>query len=267
MGYARLDDSFWINEKVDALSDKAFRLYVRSISFASALNTDGIITKRSLRALEGTPAIAAQLVKAGVWDARGDSVWEIHNYTVHNSSAEERKKRAQSAANSRWKPDAKRMQPASVPHVTSDAEGMQPASHVICEPHASQLISTQLISTHSKADQVVPQKAATAARERLTDEQREKLLHDFAGLPDVSERIDEALNHTAAKKAKNEYLYLRAWLRRDFEQLPPNRSKPNGNRNGRTGVPEFAGWAHPIEPISSDPDFLAAVERRNAGLA
>lgn len=161
MGYARLDDSFWISEKVDALSDKAFRLYVRSISFASAQNTDGVITKRSLRLLESDAKIAQQLVEAGAWDVSEDGeAWIIHNYTVHNSTSEERKQRATNAANRRWNKGAKPMPPAS----QTDANSMQPASSKHgdvapteqCETDASQLNST---TTHSRADTKAEQRA------------------------------------------------------------------------------------------------------------
>ena len=152
MGYARIDDSFWMNEKVDGLSDKAFRLYVRGISFASALNTDGVITKRQLRVLEGAPKVVAELVAARAWDVIEDG-WQIHNYTVHNASAEERRARASNAASKRWRkqpaspstpePDAKAMLLASETH----ANGMQPASIEQCQNDA---YTTQLISTQSK---------------------------------------------------------------------------------------------------------------------
>lgn len=43
---------------------------------------------------------------------------------------------------------------------------------------------------------------------------------------EVDERLEEALNHKAAKKYTNLYLYCRNWLRRDAQVLRDRRRKP-----------------------------------------
>ncbi len=111
MGYAQLDNGFWLNEKVDSVSDKAFRLYVRSISFASANATNGFISERTLKMLDGTKALADSLVNArglkstfGLWE-RAEGGWVIHDFLEHNRSKEARDKaaaKASNAATARW---------------------------------------------------------------------------------------------------------------------------------------------------------------------
>ena len=58
----------------------------------------------------------------------------------------------------------------------------------------------------------------------LTDEQRERIMADFADIPHLSEEIEYALAHTAHDKCRDENLYLRRWLRTNRERLP----KPQG---------------------------------------
>lgn len=112
MGYAQLDNGFWLNEKVDSVSDKAFRLYVRSISFSSANLTDGFISDRNLKLLGGTTKIAEELVKAqapggsdfGLWE-RVEGGYAIHDYAKHNRVQSDRDaatEKATKAASKRW---------------------------------------------------------------------------------------------------------------------------------------------------------------------
>lgn len=71
--------------------------------------------------------------------------------------------------------------------------------------------------------------------EKLSEEQFQQLCDDFPELTDLPQRVEEALNHAAAKKAASEYLYLRNWLRKDAERSPQTR---NGSRNnGARGSP------------------------------
>jgi len=71
-------------------------------------------------------------------------------------------------------------------------------------------------------DQEVGAKAPRLLRKPLSDEHRDRLREDFAALPKLDERIEEALAHRAALKATDEYLYLRTWLRKDLERMPTN---------------------------------------------
>lgn len=90
----------------------------------------------------------------------------------------------------------------------------------------------------SRAAQV---KSSKAAREMLTDEQRQRLRDDFPGLARIDERIEEALSHVAAKKVASEYLYLRNWLRKDAEKSPASRNGKQHN-SARAGGELKASW-------------------------
>ena len=64
----------------------------------------------------------------------------------------------------------------------------------------------------------------------LDDDERQKLCEDFAyafSQKEITDRIEEALDHKAVLKHRSEYLYCRNWLRRDAEKLgtrpPPER--------------------------------------------
>jgi|GEM_PF-4536687 len=102
-------------------------------------------------------------------------------------------------------------------------------------------------------------KARAAKKERvpLSDEERAKLDHDFSSIGSISDRIEEALAHPAAKRCASEYLYCRAWLRRDLERMP---TKLPGGTNGtrlrtRTGRGDDSG--------EYGPDAIAAFLAEN----
>ena len=67
-------------------------------------------------------------------------------------------------------------------------------------------------------------KKSASAAPPLSQEQRDKLVSDYgrywpAG--QIYDRIEEALNHKASEKAKDKYLFVRGWLRRDAEKAAP----------------------------------------------
>ena len=71
-----------------------------------------------------------------------------------------------------------------------------------------------------------------AKRAALTPSERQTLVEEFADLGDVAERIDAALNHRAVDKCKNEYLYVRNWLRRERQW-----ATERGQRSGKPAKP------------------------------
>jgi len=104
-------------------------------------------------------------------------------------------------------------------------------------------------------EEMPPADAAPAARRParknqppppMSAEERERLLADFADLPDAIERIEEALNHPALLGKSSEYLYVRGWLRGDRDKRnrgspPPMqlRTRFSERRNGHgTAVPD-----------------------------
>lgn len=85
MTWVKIDDHLPTHPKVIGLSDKAFRLYVSSICFSSANQTDGEILPAALPALGGTPKLAAELVAVALWDTSRKG-WAVHDYLKWNRS-------------------------------------------------------------------------------------------------------------------------------------------------------------------------------------
>ena len=70
---------------------------------------------------------------------------------------------------------------------------------------------------------------------RMNADESLKLFAAFSDVwseQEITERIEEAQNHVALKKAKSEYLYLRTWLRRDYQQA---KARSNGHITGGLG--------------------------------
>lgn len=83
-------------------------LFVCSIGYAAAHNTDGELLKSVLPFVHGTPAQARLLVEAGLWDAT-DKGWWITKYDEHQPTkttreqvSAARSEAARKAANARW---------------------------------------------------------------------------------------------------------------------------------------------------------------------
>lgn len=69
MPYLNIDDGMDEHEKIDGLSDAAYRLLMTSMKFCSRNGTDGFVSLSRARRLTATgkDPIAAELVAAGCW--------------------------------------------------------------------------------------------------------------------------------------------------------------------------------------------------------
>ncbi|WP_031514810.1 hypothetical protein [Streptomyces sp. NRRL F-5123] len=86
MPWVRLDDRFPSHRKVALLSDRAFRLHVSALCWASENLTEGKILDRELPVIariRGIKATAKELEAAGLWD-RAEGGWTIHDYLEYN---------------------------------------------------------------------------------------------------------------------------------------------------------------------------------------
>lgn len=86
MPWVRLDDRFPSHRKVALLSDRAFRLHVSALCWASENLTEGKILDRELSVIarvRGAKTAAKELETAGLWD-RADDGWQIHDYLEYN---------------------------------------------------------------------------------------------------------------------------------------------------------------------------------------
>lgn len=81
--WAKVDDDLPFNPKVRGVRVPARWTYVSSICYAAHNLTDGFIPANVLTLLDGTKAIANELVSGGLWEvAKGG--WEIHDFLKHN---------------------------------------------------------------------------------------------------------------------------------------------------------------------------------------
>lgn len=108
MPWVRLDTQFASNPKILYLVEdrkwRALFVWVAGLSYAGAQGTDGFIPKAAIPLLHGTRKDAHDLVEVGLW-IEGLGGWEINSWTEFQPSTqemEERKKRAQNAAQQRW---------------------------------------------------------------------------------------------------------------------------------------------------------------------
>lgn len=94
--YIRLHDGMPDHPKIDALSDRAFRLLVESWCWCSRHLTDGFIPDGTWRK-RGTPVARKQLLDEGLVEVVSGGV-QMHDYLEHQRSADEvaemREKRA-----------------------------------------------------------------------------------------------------------------------------------------------------------------------------
>ena len=84
MGYVAIQDSFGEHEKIEQLTDKDFRAFIRVICWASRRQTDGHIPLHMLSALRMSEEQVKRMVEVGVIDRNGDGGWVIHDYLDHN---------------------------------------------------------------------------------------------------------------------------------------------------------------------------------------
>lgn len=73
MPYLNIDDGIDEHDKVEALTDAAYRLWKASLSHCSRNTTDGVVTLGKARRLTvtGTDSVAAEIVAAGLWHDLG----------------------------------------------------------------------------------------------------------------------------------------------------------------------------------------------------
>ncbi len=108
--YLLLEGEFAENKKIQALSDKAFRLHVAALCLTARNLKDGAISEIDLRILganvdlERPKRVVNALVTAGLWETNGHG-WKIHDYLEHNPSRADilRKRALTRRRNLKWK--------------------------------------------------------------------------------------------------------------------------------------------------------------------
>ena len=103
MGWVRLDDRFPDHPKVEAISDRAFRLHIRGLCYCSKYLTDGRVPRAVAKRL-GSLKSLGELMAAALWSDEKDG-YSIHDYLEYNPSKAEADARSiarRNAANTRW---------------------------------------------------------------------------------------------------------------------------------------------------------------------
>jgi len=106
--WVRLDTAFPLNPKVlQLVEDRRYRAafaYVCGLCISGAQGTDGYLSPTSLPHTHGTPRDAQALVDAGLW-VPTSAGWRINGWDEYQMSSQEhqdRRARAQAAAELRW---------------------------------------------------------------------------------------------------------------------------------------------------------------------
>lgn len=114
MAWLKLDDGFVEHERIDPLSDKAFRLHVTALCLCARKLTDGRITDKDAKVILVRAGASnrhiSELLDLGLWRNGGEG-YEIRDYLDYNPSAEkvreERRRAAERMRNMRAKGDRK----------------------------------------------------------------------------------------------------------------------------------------------------------------
>ena len=85
MTWIKLDDNAVDHPKVESLSDRAFRWWVKGLSYASRFLTDGVLPPIFWKKVPAPSR--AELTDQKLWDWH-DPNFEIHDYLAHQSSKE-----------------------------------------------------------------------------------------------------------------------------------------------------------------------------------
>lgn len=108
MGWVKLDDGFFRNQKVVGISKDAKFLYVNALCYCGANLTDGRIPKGAIRIIaaeieaRNPERLARELVGAGLWISQNDGSFLVHDYLSFNESSDKRRAK-QDAAKARMK--------------------------------------------------------------------------------------------------------------------------------------------------------------------
>jgi len=87
MTWIKLNDNTPRHPKVAGLSDRAFRVWIQSLCYASEFLTDGVLPPVFVNTVPSK--VRAELFAAGLWCINGGGGISIHDYLGHQSSKDE----------------------------------------------------------------------------------------------------------------------------------------------------------------------------------
>ena len=218
-----------ISDDLDALNDHEERIWWRLLMVASLEDERWTVanTGRLAAKCKSTPAKLAKalnkFMELGMVRIQGGTVI-IANAARYNEDSN-RPRRYPSAA-----PEAVRERVARHRQQAREEDSNDPCNEApVTSRYSNDVTSAVTTATRAREEEEEKEKEEEVRRvsarsrspqrsgpEPMTAVEREKLQADYGQrFPDLEERIEEALNHVSRKKAVNEYLYVRSWLRRD----------------------------------------------------
>lgn len=88
MTWVKLSTSILTDPDIGALSDAAFRAYIRALAYCGAHLTDGAVSVKATRTLFICDDVASELVAEGLWLVTEDG-YRVRNYLNHQQSREQ----------------------------------------------------------------------------------------------------------------------------------------------------------------------------------
>ena len=225
-----------ISDDLDALNDHEERIWWRLLMVASLEDERWTVanTGRLAAKCKSTPAKLAKalnkFMELGMVRIQGGTVI-IANAARYNEDSN-RPRRYPSAA-----PEAVRERVARHRQQAREEDSNDPCNESpvtsVTSRYSNDVTTAVTTATRAREEEEekekeeevrrVPARSRSPQRsgpEPMTAGERQKLVADYGQrFPDLEERIEEALNHVSRKKAVNEYLYVRSWLRRDAPSL------------------------------------------------
>lgn len=91
---AWIDDRIWCHPKLVGLTDHAFAAYIKSLAYASGMNTNGHLTVPQQKLIGADTRARRELLEARLWDINGDGeTVAIHDWNEHNGARIARRER------------------------------------------------------------------------------------------------------------------------------------------------------------------------------
>jgi hypothetical protein len=259
--WVKIDDDLYGNAKVRDVPVAARWTYVASICYAGHYLTDGIIPGAALASLDGTPKIAAELVRAGLWEI-AEKGWRVHDYEKHNRTKEKAEHRSTTNRDNGSKGLANRY-----------AQSLQTPSEPLANRPADRALLSALSFASSDPQERVQKEERQIASKSLEARDRmlaldSKLPAKNQGDPDTREdfmqivedytddQIQKAIRNCRSKNLGSWPRAIRGELLLLFPPLasaaPAFKPIPGGFANPNNPYPMAEDWPDTMAPIPFD---------------
>lgn len=87
---AWVDDRIWCHPKFTGLSPAAGWVWTKGCAFSAGMGTGGVLTREQQKLVGAKPKVRQELVAAGLWDDRGETIY-VHDWDEHNGKRDARR--------------------------------------------------------------------------------------------------------------------------------------------------------------------------------